>query len=95
MRIVSDIAGIEQVVPARQIGASYGDAFLAGIGVGLFGGVSEAHRWVRMGTSVQPDPMNKAVYDAAYRLYRELYERTADSMRKSAGIAQMGKVARG
>jgi xylulokinase len=32
MRIVSDIAGIEQVVPERQIGASYGDAFLAGIG---------------------------------------------------------------
>jgi xylulokinase len=33
LRIVSDIAGIEQVVPARNIGASYGDAFLAGIGV--------------------------------------------------------------
>ena len=47
MQIVSDIAGIEQVVPARQIGASYGDAFLAGIGVGLFSGTEDAQRWVR------------------------------------------------
>jgi xylulokinase len=81
MRIVSDIAGIEQIIPAHQIGASYGDAFLAGIGVGMFGGTSEARRWVRPGETVHPDPANRPVYDAAYLLYRELYTRTAELMR--------------
>ncbi len=90
MRIVSDIAGIEQIVPSRQIGASYGDAFLAGIGVGMFTGTSEARRWARAGETVRPDPRHRPVYDAAYGLYRELYERNADAMRSSAKIARLG-----
>jgi xylulokinase len=89
MQIVSDIAGIEQVVPARQIGASYGDAFLAGIGVGLFSGTADAQRWVHTGATIRPNEKNRAVYDAGYGLYRELYEQTKDSMKKSAAIAQM------
>ena len=80
--------GIEQVVPARQIGASYGDAFLAGIGIGMFSGTSEARRWVRPGDAVRPDPSNRPVYDAAYGLYRELYERTAELMRRSGALAR-------
>jgi xylulokinase len=82
MQIVSDIAGIEQIVPSRQIGASFGDAFLAGVGVGMFGGSSEARHWVRAGETVGPDPANRSVYDAGYTLYRELYERTSGLMRK-------------
>ena len=42
MQMVSDIAGIEQHIPAQQIGAAYGDAFLAGVGVGLFPDTSAA-----------------------------------------------------
>jgi xylulokinase len=86
LQMVSDIAGIHQVVPARQLGASYGDAFLAGIGVGMFSGTAEAQRWVRPGETVGPDPANRPVYDAAYALYRELYERTADLMPKSGAL---------
>jgi xylulokinase len=89
MQIVSDIAGIEQVVPARQIGASYGDAFLAGIGVGLFSGTADAQRWIRTGATIRPNGKNRAVYDAAYRLYREVYEQTKDSMKKSGAISRM------
>ena len=42
MQMVSDIAGIEQHIPAQQIGAAYGDAFLAGVGIGMFGGTRDA-----------------------------------------------------
>ncbi len=90
MKIVSDIAGIEQVVPARQVGASYGDAFLAGIGAGIFRGTADAVRWVRPGAAVQPDPVPRAVYDAGYRLYRDLYESNRELMRKAAAIPQPG-----
>ena len=82
MQIVSDIAGVEQVVPSRQIGASFGDAVLAGVGVGMFSGISAASGWVRAGETVRPDPANRTEYDAGYGLYRELYERTSGLMRK-------------
>jgi xylulokinase len=88
MQIVSDIAGIEQVVPARQIGASYGDAFLAGVGVGMFSGTSEARRWVRPGETVRPDRAHQPVYEKGYHLYRELYDSTAGLMKKSAARAR-------
>jgi xylulokinase len=81
MQMVSDIAGITQVIPGQQIGASYGDAFLAGIGVGMFASTAEARRWVKPKATVAPDGSTRAVYDAAYGIYRELYTRTADTMR--------------
>jgi len=81
MQIVSDIAHIEQQIPEKQIGASLGDAFLAGVGIGLFESSQEASRWVRIREIVRPDPDRYALYDASYQLYRALYERNADLMR--------------
>ena len=48
MQIVSDIANIEQHIPEQQIGASYGDALLAGVGVGLYDSISDATRRVKI-----------------------------------------------
>ena len=41
MQLISDIANIEMAIPDQQIGSSYGDAFLAGVGVGLFSNLGE------------------------------------------------------
>ncbi len=90
MQIVSDIAGIEQHIPAQQIGASYGDAFLAGVGVGLFSGTAEASRWVKTGQVVRPDSAAHRRYEDHYHLYRELYTRTAPLMRQVSGLQRGG-----
>ena len=90
MQIVSDIAGIEQHIPAQQIGASYGDAFLAGVGVRLFSGTVEASRWVKTGQVVRPEPTAHRRYEDHYRLYRELYTRTAPLMRQTSGLQRGG-----
>lgn len=90
MQIVSDIAGIEQHIPAQQIGASYGDAFLAGVGVGLFSGTADASRWVKTGQVVRPDSAAHRKYEDYYRLYRELYTRTAPLMRQISGLQRGG-----
>jgi xylulokinase len=82
MRIVSDIAQIEQHIPEQPFGACYGDAFLAGAGVGLFSGTAEADRWVKIGQVVRPDPAARRVYDNGYRVYRDLYEQTVGLMRR-------------
>ncbi len=90
MQMVSDIAGIAQDIPGEQIGASYGDAFLAGIGAGLFRGTGEVRRWVQPGRSVRPDAGARAVYDGSYRIYRELYRRNASLMRELGELTARG-----
>jgi xylulokinase len=84
MQMVSDIAGIAQDLPGKHTGAGYGDAFLAGVGVGLFRGTGEVRRWVRPGRTVRPDAGPRAAYDACYRIYRELYRRNAGLMHELA-----------
>lgn len=88
MQMVSDIAGITQLLPEQQIGACYGDAFLAGIGVGLFSGTAESGRWVRARGTRRPDPGAREVYDGTYRVYRELYEKTAGAMHTLGALAR-------
>jgi xylulokinase len=81
LRIVSDIIGLPQEVPAFRIGASYGDAFLAGVGAGVIADrTSLASEWMRPAGRVEPDRGNVARYDDLYGLYRELYGRTAGTV---------------
>jgi xylulokinase len=80
MQIVSDIVGIEQHIPEQQIGACYGDAFLAGVGVGLFSAVPETARWVKSKQVVAPDLSAHREYEGYYHIYRELYATTAPLM---------------
>ncbi|GAA3216853.1 FGGY-family carbohydrate kinase [Dactylosporangium siamense] len=71
-RIVSDVTGLPQVVPAITIGASYGAAYLAAR-------TSVAARiadWNPPEVTVVPDPATRAGYDELYALYRELYPAT-------------------
>ena len=72
---VSDVTGRPQLVPQEAIGASYGDALLAAIGVGL---VSPGTDWAKIAREIKPDPGNRALYDDLYATWRELYPATRD-----------------
>jgi xylulokinase len=75
MQIVSDVSGLPQDVPERTIGASYGDAFMAGLATGIVSGQEALGRdWVKLALRLQPNPDQRPVYDAYYRVYRDLYE---------------------
>jgi xylulokinase len=90
MQIVSDIAGIEQHIPHERMGACYGDAFLAGVGVGLFSGTAEAARRVEIEQVVRPQSSAHPTYDEYYRIYQELYRNTAPLMSRLAATARHG-----
>ena len=45
MQILADINQIELTIPIDNPGACYGDAFIAGIGAGIFSNLSEIDRW--------------------------------------------------
>lgn len=86
MQTISDIANIEMSIPEQQIGSAYGDAFLAGVGVGLFSGVSEVRNWVRYVHHITPNPESTSRYAPLYGIYRELYEQTSGLMGKLSAL---------
>ena len=69
-QIVSDVTGQRQELPEQTIGASYGDAMLAGIGCGL---VEPDADWSAISDTVEPNPDNREVYEELYALYKDLY----------------------
>ncbi|MEF2277271.1 FGGY-family carbohydrate kinase [Deinococcus sp. YIM 134068] len=75
LQIVSDIGGETQELPEVTVGASYGDAFLAGLAAGVLRR-EDLSRWVRPAQPVRPNPALKAEYDRLYGLYRDLYTQT-------------------
>jgi xylulokinase len=77
LQIVSDVTGIAQQVPAETIGASYGVALLAAIGVGL---VPSKTDWSEIASTVTPDAANRELYDKLSGLYRDLYLETAETV---------------
>lgn len=74
-QIVSDVTGRPQEIPAETIGASYGDAFLAAVAVGL---ARPSDRWNRPVTIVVPNAANRMRYDALFRIYEDLYPATRE-----------------
>lgn len=78
---VSDITGRPQLVPEQAIGASYGDALLAAIGVGL---VPPETDWTRIARELVPDPRNRELYEDLYATWQELYPATRDQVHRLA-----------
>ena len=84
LRIVSDVTGLTQHTTERALGAAYGDAFRAGLAVGLIERADLARHWVRMAGTVEPDRANRAEYDEAYADYRALYSSTVETSHRLA-----------
>jgi xylulokinase len=77
LQIVSDVTGIPQIVPGLTIGASYGDAFLAGLAAGILKR-EDLETWNKPGHIVEPNGFIKNLYNQYYADYLLLYERTRE-----------------
>ena len=86
LQIVSDVTGIEQDLPERTIGASYGDAFFAGLAMGLVSQPDLESEWVRMVRRFVPDPAGHELYRAYYHIYRALYPHTIEEVHTLARL---------
>lgn len=75
LQIVSDVTGIRQLVPQNTIGASYGDAFLAGCVAGRVT-PADLSGWVTIERVVEPNPAVRLLYDHLYERYLRLYDQT-------------------
>jgi len=87
LQIVSDVTGLQQMIPERTIGASYGDAFLAGLATGQIAGIGALERdWVRAAETLQPRKAEHGRYDDYYRVYRHLYPAIRDDLHALARL---------
>jgi len=74
-RIKADVLGVPVLLPKTSVGAVFGDAVLAGIGIGVY---EDMARFVTGAVVIEreflPDRDNHARYTDLYAIYRRLYE---------------------
>jgi xylulokinase len=80
----SDISGCRQIVRAKTVGASYGDAFLAALAVGDVV-PEDIRRWNPVASEIMPDPARTEAYRRQYDIFRALYPQTRDLMKRLDG----------
>jgi hypothetical protein len=73
---MSDVLSAEQHCYPDTAGAPYGDAYLAGLGIGLFDDFRPLiETWIHGGYTVCPRADRRAMYEQIYRLYQDVVER--------------------
>ena len=82
LRIFADITGYKVKRTIQNVEAPLGDAFLAGRGIGLIEKVEKIKEWVQYEEPIPPDPQNRTLYKKQFDIYKALYERNADLMKK-------------
>ncbi len=91
LQSVSDIGRIRQKVPEVRVGASYGDAFLAGLGSGRFDELNQVNEWVSYEEVITPRQQYAKRYEQYYELYRGLYGKTRQTMHELSLVEQGGE----
>jgi xylulokinase len=77
LQIVSDVSGIPQWLPEKTIGASYGDAFLAGLAAGDLPDKDILRtEWVTIREKIQPREAFRQAYEPYYQQFKALYADT-------------------
>jgi xylulokinase len=90
-QIVSNVTGQSQELPEVTIGASYGDAWFAGVAAGL---VDSDTDWAAIGEIVEPDSSVKDTYDELFPMYTDLYASTREAMHRIADLQTGGAASR-
>lgn len=80
----SDISGRTQIIRDKTMGASYGDAFLAAVAVGD-ARKEDIRTWNPAASEIAADPANAEVYARQYAVFKDIYARTHDLMRRLDG----------
>lgn len=78
LQLISDITGEVLRTPKNTIGASFGDAMMAAMGIRYFSGYGELAAVIEEGPSYRPDPEKHAAYQKYQQVFDDLYLQTKD-----------------
>jgi len=73
-QIISDITGFDQFFIKGARGAPYGDAFLAGVSVGVFKKFEDIKFSLNPMEKTEPNRKNYEIYSKLFKIYEKLYE---------------------
>ena len=85
-QIFADVTGYNIKRLSQDVEAPFGDAFLAGLGVGLFKDAREIKKWLGFREPAKTDVKTHGIYSKYYGLYKRLYEQTREIMAELAEI---------
>lgn len=80
-QIFADVTGYKMRRTKQEVEAPLGDAFLAGLGTGVFKYSEDIKKWVEYKEDIKPKPENKKIYDKYFELYKKLYQDTKEIMK--------------
>jgi len=87
-QIKADVLGMPIAVLADSVGAAVGDAYLAGMGAGMFKDIRQTLKTnVKIEARFTPDQKVHSYYQERYARFRSLYESIKDEFDKSAPSA--------
>ena len=86
-QIVSDITGVTQEYVTNPVGSPLGDAYLAGLGTGVFDDLDTIREHTSVTERTTPDAERTATYDDYYSVYRDLYPQNRASMHALSDLA--------
>jgi len=81
-QIFADVTGYTMKRTKQDVEAPLGDAFLSGLGTGVFHDSGDIKKWIKFKENTPPDISNKKVYDKYFSLYKQLYESTKEVMKE-------------
>lgn len=80
--IFADVTGYHMIKLSDNIEAPLGDAFLVGLGTGIFEKPEDIKNWIKIESKIETQKVNFKKYDQYYKLFLELYENTKEIMHK-------------
>jgi xylulokinase len=78
LQMIADITGEIIRTPENTIGASFGDAMMAAMGIHYFSSYGDLAAVVEEGASYAPDPEKHRIYQKYQSVFDELYPKTKD-----------------
>ncbi|HOX31850.1 MAG TPA: FGGY-family carbohydrate kinase [Spirochaetales bacterium] len=82
LQMIADITGKAVSTAAVTLGASYGDAMMAAMGIGHFANYAELASLIRPGRSFEPDPRRHEAYRRYQEIFDSLYPATRELMHR-------------
>ncbi len=86
LQILADILGRFVLVPRQDVGAAFGAAMLAGLGVHSVTKDDIVHKWIAYRSTFEPRRDIHVQYDTYFRLFKRLYSATKDIMHTLAEL---------
>lgn len=80
LQIIADVTGYPVQVPKYSIGASYGDALIAAIGVGAVADFSQLKDLIKTGREFLPDSAVSEIYSVRKEQFYQLYQNNINLM---------------